>query len=250
MFNKPLCKSFFVNFIIFASLLLGSCNEDVNLEFYEDSIETSEAAIIAVNYELAKENNDVAKRINNTVRTYIAQQIFMGDDLPKDISIQEAIHQFNNELIRFKKDFPETPEVWEALIDGEVAYKSEELVCLAITSYLDTGGAHGNSYVRFLNFDAQTGSQLTTKDLILDIDSFKKIVENYLGKATKTTINEDTIENYFFGEDFKLPESIGFTDEGVVILYNTYEIAAYAQGTTEFTIPFNEVQEYLAYRFN
>ena len=48
-------------------------------------------------------------------------------------------------------------------------------------------------------------------------------------------------EDYFFGKDFQLPESIGFSDEGVIILYNPYEIASYSQGIIEFTIPYNEI---------
>ena len=250
MFNRTRLKPFFATLVIATGLLVASCNDEATLEFSEDSIETSEAATIAVNYPLAKENNEVAERINKAVRTYIAKQIFMGENIPQDLGIEEAIEQFNQEFTSFRDDFPEAPEIWEALIDGEVTYQSSELVCVAITSYLDTGGAHGNSYVRFLNFDAQTGAQLKTMELLRDADAFKKVVETYLGKETKTTMNEDTVENYFFGEDFKLPESIGFTDEGVAILYNTYEIAAYAQGPTEFTIPFEEVNNYLAYSFN
>ena len=42
-----------------------------------------------------------------------------------------------------------------------------------------------------------------------------------------------------------LPENIGFSDEGVILLYNVYEIAPYSEGITEFTIPFEEVLKYI-----
>ena len=60
--------------------------------------------------------------------------------------------------------------------------------------------------------------------------------------------NEDgneVIEDYFFGEPFHLPDNIGYSEEGLILLYNVYEIASYAQGYTEFRIPFSELNTYL-----
>ena len=53
------------------------------------------------------------------------------------------------------------------------------------------------------------------------------------------------MEDEFFGKDFQLPETIGYSDEGIIILYNPYEIASYAQGIVEFTIPFEDVSSFL-----
>lgn len=249
MFNRSSLgsNSLLLFFSIFIMVL--SCEEErVMLKFSEKTIETTDAATVAVTYPKA-DDSEIGKRINKVVEHYIARQIFMGEDVPDDLSIDEAILQFDAEYTSFKNEFPEASSTWEALIDGEVTYKSEEFICVAITAYQDTGGAHGNTYVYFMNFDGQTGKQIKRKELITDMDSFSKLVESYLSKEVKSTVNDETDENFFFGEGFKLPESIGFTDKGVFILYNTYEIAAYAQGITEFAIPFKEVNSYLAFDF-
>jgi hypothetical protein len=70
------------------------------------------------------------------------------------------------------------------------------------------------------------------------------LVKQYFKKETASKTS-DSSENYFFGEDFKLPENIGFNDEGVIFLYNTYELSSYAQGITEFTIPYNEISKFI-----
>ena len=101
--------------------------------------------------------------------------------------------------------------------------------------------AHGNSYIKFLNFDANNGVQLNKEAIIKDKKAFSNIVSKFL----KAEIENESIENIFFEGNFKLPESIGFNDEGVIILYNAYEIASYAQGITEFTIPYNEIEQTL-----
>jgi hypothetical protein len=50
----------------------------------------------------------------------------------------------------------------------------------------------------------------------------------------------------FEKDSFYLPENIGFTKEGVKLLYNQYEVASYADGTIELTLPYNEVKKYLS----
>ena len=73
----------------------------------------------------------------------------------------EAAKQFDTEYANFKNQFADSDQKWEALIDGEVTYESPELISIAINSYLDTGGAHGNGYVKFFNFN-------TTKNFHID----------------------------------------------------------------------------------
>ncbi len=135
--------------------------------------------------------------------------------------------------------------VWEALIDGEVTYQSPEITCIAVNSYLNTGGAHGNMNISFLNFNSQTGEILQIEDYIKNRKDFLKLVESHFDLEIEKKLDEDNFNDYFFGDDFQLPENIGFSDEGIILLYNVYEIAPYSKGITEFTIPFEEVLQYI-----
>jgi hypothetical protein len=53
------------------------------------------------------------------------------------------------------------------------------------------------------------------------------------------------MQDYFFGKPFHLPENIGYGDEGIILLYNVYEVASYAQGYTEFAIPYDIAESFL-----
>ena len=53
---------------------------------------------------------------------------------------------------------------------------------------------------------------------------------------------DETIEDFFFGEDFQLPANMGFSKEGLILLYNNYEIAAYTQGATKIVLPYETVK--------
>ncbi|WP_338732438.1 DUF3298 and DUF4163 domain-containing protein [Mangrovimonas cancribranchiae] len=230
-------------FLSLLALLTFSCEEDISITFEGSIISPKTTADIDILYPKAKENHTVAKQINNKIEHYIAQQINFKDT-SNTLSIKEVISKFDNELKQFKADFPETPQEWEVNIEGEVLLQTPEIICIGMSSYMYTGGAHGNDRIDFLNFDTETGKLMAIADLITNIDGFSKLVETHLKKEIETNKN-DTIENYFFGQGFTLPESFGFNDIGVIILYNQYEIASYAQGITEFVIPYNEAEPFL-----
>lgn len=86
-----------------------------------------------------------------------------------------------------------------------------------------------------MNFDAKTGNQLDYNDFINDKEKLKIFLKSYFEKEVGS-ISYD---------DFKLPETIGISDEGVIILYNINEILSYTDTLTEFTVPFNEVESFL-----
>jgi hypothetical protein len=117
------------------------------------------------------------------------------------------------------------------------------VITISVDSYTFTGGAHGNSVITLLNFDPETGNLYTQNDIFIKSNKLTELVEKYFKKESVSKSNNDG--DYFFGEDFKLPENVGFNEEGVIFLYNTYEIASYAQGITEFTIPYAEIYDYL-----
>lgn len=224
--------------------LVFSCKEDIKIEFTEAHIETSKVADISINFPKAEGSKIVSDLINNTIQNYIVSQTNLGEDSINDLSINDAVKRFNTEFLNFKTNFPDSSQKWEAFIDGEVTYRSQDVICIAINSYLDTGGAHGNTSIKFFNFNPQTGKLYSKTELINDIDGLSKMIEDSLKKEVKSN-SDEPIEDFFFGENFQLPESIGFSDEGLIVLYNPYEIASYSQGIIEFTIRFDDVNSLL-----
>ena len=99
--------------------------------------------------------------------------------------------------------------------------------------------------ISFLNFDPQTGQLLHLDDHIKNPSGFVKLAEKYFNLELQESSDEEGFDDYFFGEGFHLPANIGFSDDGVILLYNVYEIAPYSEGVIEFTIPFEEALPYL-----
>tara|TARA_R110002012_G_scaffold312248_1_gene522474 strand:- start:6365 stop:7075 length:711 start_codon:yes stop_codon:yes gene_type:complete len=223
--------------------LVFSCQEDSAITFSEETITTQQNKIVEINIPVAKGAEAVKNSINESIATLISASLSIEQEMEtKNRTISESINKFNSEYENFKSEFPESPVVWDAQIDGEIMYQTDAIISIAITSYLNTGGAHGNLVISFLNFDALTGQSLKNEQLFNNFSAFKTLANDYFNDHIA-----DKKELYFEPDTFILPENIGYNDSGIILLYNSYEVAPYSTGLTEFTIPFNAVMPYLNY---
>ncbi|PQV49399.1 uncharacterized protein DUF3298 [Jejuia pallidilutea] len=225
------------------SLLVFSCKKEDELTFSEIQVTTNNNTIVEVFIPKATGNKATSKAINTEIENFIASLLEIGEPKAKTkpSSLTKQIEAFNSEYTNFIKDFPEVTQLWEAQIDGEVIYQSKDIVSIAITAYLNTGGAHGNTNISFLNFDAATGKRILKEKLITNTKAFTNIAKTYFNEE----LTDKSI--LFEPESFTLPENIGISEEGIILLYNTYEIAPYASGIIEFTIPFEKIKNYLIF---
>lgn len=245
MFNKSAKTLRKISSFLIIALVICSCNENVKLTFETQQIEKSSDAIIAINYPKAIGTKAVTEKINQQIEHVIANEMNMTDTPENDISVSQAVSQFDNEYKTFKQDFQDTNQQWKVDVEGKVVYESPEVICISLQSYIDTGGAHGNTRITYLNFDPETGALLKQNDIISNLTEFKKFAEKAFKEQTKPKDNDETIEDFFFGEEFQLPENIGFTKDGLLLLYNNYEIASYTRGVTKIILSYNDIKGFL-----
>lgn len=235
--------------IVFLLVLLfafNSCDEESNpIVFKLTTLKDNYDANIEVTYHKVEGKTVNSKLINSTIKSEFIKAIDPNDDIEKSKNLEDVITAFDTEYKAFKTDFPEGNQVWQLAIETEITYQSVDVISVALNTYIDKGGAHGNDSIIFLNFNPETGELLMQNDIIKDINGFKKLAESYFIKEMEASKKDETIEDYFFGNPFQLPANIGFCDEGLILLYNVYEIASYAQGYTEFAIPFEETESFL-----
>jgi hypothetical protein len=246
MFNKldkPLKK---LVLILIAAILTVSCGTETGLDFKTTHFALEDGVKIEVDYPIIINANTAAQRINQTINNYIVNTLSFEEKTAVEIDVNKAISDFSSEFQKFEADFPEDVIPWEAYVEGELLYNSPLITTIAINSYLYTGGAHGNDYIKLFNFNTETGEILKVED-VLDLNAeFMALAKSKF--EAEVVKNDGNINDYFFGEDFKLPENMGLNDEGLIFVYNKYEIASYAQGYTEFFIEFKELEKFLKVR--
>ena len=221
-------------------LLFGCNNEPKPLMHTSETVDADFAAQIEVNYHLFS-NGDASEAINDAVAKKIKTQL----NQPNAVDLASAIKAFDDEYKAFKKDFEDSAQPWTLSIETEILYQSENHLTIALTTYQDTGGAHGNDRIDLLNFDPETGELLTYKDVFTDMESLKRIVEQEFHKNIASESNLDEQPDYFFGKEFQLPENFGFMEEGIIFLYNIYEVVSYDGGYMEFVVDVERLEPYL-----
>ena len=228
--------------LFFLFILIFSCQDETpKISFLEINLSLADTNLVEINIPKAVGNSEITEKINETFETKVISCLNTnGSNKSNTKTLKESINSFNTEFKNFKNNFPNSQQLWEAQIDGEVLYQSDAIISASITSYINTGGAHGNLYVTLLNFSAKTGNPIPNEKLFDDLEIFKKIVKPYFLQSIK---NKEVSSI----ETFTIPPNIGFNEDGIILLYNTYEIAPYSEGIIEFTVPFEKIKSCLAF---
>lgn len=231
-------------------LLLSSCGKDENLTFETERhayTNCSECPVISIEIPRAIEKRKICETVNNALKEEVISLLSYEED-EVIVDIPGALSSFSRGFKDLTNKFPDEAIPWEARIKGEITYESKDLLTIGLSSYIFTGGAHGYGSTRFLNFDKRSGEELESTMLFKNREKFERFAE------TKFRMQEDIPQEepinstgFMFEQDiYYLPENIGFTQEGLKLLYNPYEVASYADGTIELILPYSEVKKYLA----
>lgn len=191
----------------------------------------------------------LSNRINKALEEEIILLLSFDED-EEISSIDDAIASFTQSFKELKSKFPDEMAGWEASIETDISFEDSALLTLEFDAYSFTGGAHGYGSTTFLNFDKRKAVELENWELFEDLEGFLKFAE------IKFRIQEDIPQDdninatgFMFERDaFHLSESVGYTEKGITLLYNQYEVASYADGPINLTIPYAEANKYLKRR--
>lgn len=196
---------------------------------------------------IAKNSNTTSDSINKTVFTTVKSIVDFGDKPNTSTNYEELTTSFIQAYEKLKKDFPNDHFGWEAKIEGEVKYSSEAILNIEISHYTFTGGAHGYAGLRSLIFDPKTGKQIANKDLFKNWNIFKVLAEAKFRSKFKIPKDKPINSTGFLFENdvFQVAQNLFFTDEGILLHYNPYEIAAYVEGAKELLLTYEEINDFL-----
>ena len=245
-------------YLLILALFIG-CKKEAPMvfsseSFTENSLElckTISCPDVTLNYVIAKGDSKASKKINSEIKTFIIAALHIEDEgEPSATTISEAVVNFIQAYRMDSADFPDMSAEYFAEINVSHSHNSKELVSFQREQFLYTGGAHGYQNISFINFDPQSGEEISTENLFNTIEEFTAFAEKKFRESNSISENESINSSGFWFEDdiFYLPETIGVTATGIVLIYNPYEISSYAEGPIELEIPTEEVSKYLSYK--
>ena len=236
------------------AVVLISCQKDKQLEFSTEtytektSLPCSEnCPTVEVKVPIAKNVPIVADSINKRVFSVVKTILYFGEKPYTATDYKDLIHSFIKSYEDMQKEFPKDTFGWEGKLEGSVGYQSENILNILIHHYTYTGGAHGYQGIRSLIFNPKTGKIITNEQLFNDVNAFTKFAEQKFRTAYKIPENAaiNSTGLMFEDEKFALPMTMIFNKTGLLLYYNSYEAASYADGPKEIQLTFAELEPYL-----
>ncbi|TMM59229.1 DUF3298 and DUF4163 domain-containing protein [Maribacter algarum] len=241
-------KSILYYLLVF--LLLYGCQSESKLTFEPHTFKSdscAECPEVSIAIPKALGPAKISKTINVALEEEIISLLSFDDEL-EVTSLEDALKSFKSGYLELQQLYDDEPTGWEAKIEGSISYEDANFITIILDSYLFTGGAHGYTSKQFLNFDKKKGIELDNDELFKNTDDFRMFAEEMFREKEK--IPKDKSINHtgfmFEQDSFYLPENIGFTQKGMTLLYNPYEVASYADGAIELVLPHEDIKKYLA----
>lgn len=240
-------------------LIFSGCKDDTEekkpapLSFKKESIIKKAGAncdtalydctVITLDVVRARGASDVSEEINRNLDRHLITLISSEED-PEVSNLEELSEKFLSDYREAAESFSEEAP-WEAYVNENIYLRNESIVSVGITTEIFSGGAHGYKTLTFVNLNPETGEVFNPNDIFTP--EFSAFVESRFRQEQGIPESDNINSTGFWFEDdtFSLPENIGFSEDKVILVYNSYEIAPYAAGDIVMEIPMEEVRPFL-----
>jgi Deacetylase PdaC/Protein of unknown function (DUF3298) len=186
----------------------------------------------------------VAAAINQAVRDFLVTSV---GEPRKYASIEAAMHAFMKEYEEYKKQGNAATGYWEERTVA-ILYQSPAMVSVQFDTSFYFGGAHPQYAATFASFNATTGATIKLDDVLVAgyrprlTRIGESVFRTQAGIKPGTTLY-DAGYIFFKNGRFALNDNFWFGPKGVTFFYNTYEIAAYAMGTTQLLLTYRQIKD-------
>ncbi|WP_373523502.1 DUF3298 and DUF4163 domain-containing protein [Aquiflexum sp.] len=245
---RGISRGSIIGILLLISLL--SCNVGTNkLEsrtevFHQKACHGEYCAEVNLKYPVFLGERERSIVLNNLIEEKIIKTVNVYEEI-KVTEIIDAATNFLDSYVEFMDDF-ESAQDWEINLDAKVTFENEKIISIVFETYSFTGGAHPNSFRKYLNFDKQKNTEIDNISLIIDEQILLEIAESKFKEIhqVENDIPLKKTEMFFLDENdkFFLPTAIGFESDSLVLFYNSYEIGPYVMGTTEIKFAKSEMK--------
>lgn len=211
------------------------------------SCDSNRGVDMSVAYFLLPENTDAARRINDSLRRLAVGDLQEWLDRTTIAAHPNVRTDLATMAALIAAEYQDTMKgmdgCWAIKVEADTLYTSPRTLTVSVNRYTYAGGVHPNSNLGLYVFDRETGRALSLTDLVSDTTALLNVVERTFRRQQELLPSTNLKEAGFFLRDgrFFLPTSIGMSRTGMVFYYNQYEIASYAYGPIEVTVPYDQL---------
>lgn len=185
------------------------------------------------------QNTDAQNKINQDAKNFVTS---IADKFKED-------SKTNCDFSNLPGPKPEwTCELFIAL-DG-FNLVNNKVLSIEIEYYQFTGGAHGGTTYEFLNYNNDNGERINWRDVFKQNSDYLKIISDYsknnldqqLLKPSEPLSDSNWIERGTAPTSENYNTNVGFNSDGLAIVFQQYQVAAYAAGPQVVTVPYSQLE--------
>lgn len=230
---------------------LASCDRSpaptFTFESYQQEFDTKQPFKVDMSY-IRITNADKSKALKAIEESNRKAFFAIDGELPRTMRkiFDMAAAQFRDVNNCDKQQFSHGP--YELMVKSDIEVFDCTLSYI-ITGYQFTGGAHGISWIKGLNYSLETGQLLTLDDFFTPEQKAKlsaaltRLLCWQLGMAD--TDIAKLSEMGYYPENIKPTDNFFVTSTGITFLYTPYEIGCYAVGMPRIELPYSSIDSLL-----
>ena len=207
---------------------------------------------VSLNVASAKSGNAETDRAINEA---VVQKLFDMQQLTVQQATDSFAYRYTREyktnlapLYAHDKDDAEKRQWYEyhyTITTHTQAGRDGAVVYIADVDYYE-GGAHGISQQLVMNFDANTGEQLTLSKLFVpgaETRLAELLLNRLMDMQEVSSLEALRAKDFLYAMDMFPTDNFVLGTDDITFIYNVYEIAPYAAGRTEISLSYSDVRD-------
>lgn len=179
------------------------------------------------------------------LNSFVMSILLSPDDAGKTYpTIEEEGQAFIDDFDTNIQDDP-FPRPWFYQKDLTILHRTKSYIAFDFSFSQYTGGAHGNYGTLYANYSPQKQDTLSLEDIVQaqKLPSLLQTAEGLFRRQEQLGKKQSLDDEYFFEDGkFALNNNFVLNEEGILFLYNVYEIKPYSSGITKLHIPYKELE--------
>lgn len=260
-------KNILYRTLLWGGLVLGAfsaCNrapkeltfEEITRNETVELCDDEHAPTCDIHLELAFAQNEdsVAQSINESIIRAVFNYEHLQPEVAVDSFVANYIHTYRKELLPYYKEDKQSDAnsmSWYSYYyhaEGETEQGVEGVVNYKLDVEGYEGGAHGYHTTIYLNFQLTDGHLMTLSEIFnegYEADLSALLLDKLMEKMKVKSLGELQEMGFLVWTDMYPSSNFLLKEDEIVFLYNAYEIAPYAAGTTVLKIPYTELTDLL-----
>lgn len=202
-----------------------------------------------------KEDNKTAGYVVNVTYPQVSGLSHSDAEIKINKSIAAKVNLLVNDFKKSNNDVRDPlPGAGPSTVDVSYNVQSNNTIpnlvsIKLVESFFESGAAHPGHYIDTLNYNTSTGAEISLGDVFSNGAAYLNRLSEYTRVELQKKIgdNENLYPQITSGTE-PVEENFAtfiFADTGLLVVFQEYQVAAYAAGVQEILVPYSELKDIL-----